>query len=1033
VRYCVIILFWVPLINTCYAQYPEEKNFTLISVEQGLSHKQVNGIVQDRYGYLWIASRKGLSRYDGNFFEHFYSNSDSNSLPQDDIAKLKWLDKEQLAAITSTGIHVINTTNMKTRNLIIPPGELKYVSKVNNANDVATDPSGNVLILTRSGFYKFNNKDKLVFRYDAYKQEEAENAFVFGNSMAEAGNGNFLLNTWPGLYLFETATNKLELVVKNNSGFYKQVAAEGERTRFLYSDDSSFTLFTGLTKELIYYKTASKKRYSILLPFIAFDKFDWRSRLFRLSDTLYALSDKQSGFYLIRYDAVKDTFHFDPYLCFKDYFCSSFLLDHNGVLWIGTNKGIFRQNKPSIIEKTVIPFPRFNSSKKDLYLTSITVANNKIFAGGYEAGVLVFDRQTMTPLKQINLGSYWESANVIHNFLTVNDDTLLVGTNGPLVWIHTNNYTTGRVQLPDWSKDNWISSQFKDSRNNIYVCYTDSGKFYFRSNGKKEFTVSRHPEKKFRIVIPSGIAEDGEGNIWFAGHGMSRYNYNLGKFDLLLDSFPKIRLPRKEVTGAQFDSEGNMYFGLAGNGLLIYNPKQKKYQQLTRNDGLPDNNINTVILLGDKLWMGTESGLANYDTKKKVISSFGGNDGMPTDGFSAFSFYYDTTDKKLYCGFNSTIVRFDPNLLIKNTAPPRFFIENIAISGKKILHHPDNLISLPYKQNNFVLNLGVVNFTDHYLQRFAYRFVKNGNEPWNEIGAQRSIIFSNLAPSHYILQVKVFNKNNSWPEQIKEISIVIEPPFWQTLWFFIVIGLIVFSAIYFLQRRRINQIRHKANVDKLLAQTEMKALHSQMNPHFIFNCLNSIREMILNNKNEEASLYLSKFARLIRITLNHSAQQFVSLADTLDYLDRYIEMEKIRNSHFTYNTYIASDVHPDDIMLPPMLIQPFIENALWHGALPKKNMDINMSFIRKGNELICTVEDNGIGIEESLKRKEDVTSEQPVGIANIKHRISLLNEKYNLRSIVNIDDKSHLPGSKDTGTIVTLHLPIKTNESLWTT
>ena len=100
--------------------------------------------------------------------------------------------------------------------------------------------------------------------------------------------------------------------------------------------------------------------------------------------------------------------------------------------------------------------------------------------------------------------------------------------------------------------------------------------------------------------------------------------------------------------------------------------------------------------------------------------------------------------------------------------------------------------------------------------------------------------------------------------------------------------------------------------------------------------------MILNNKNEQASLYLSKFARLIRITLNHSAQQFVSLADTLDYLDRYIEMEKIRNAYFTYSTDIAPDIHPDDIMLPPMLIQPFIENAIWHGALPKKNMDINL-------------------------------------------------------------------------------------------
>jgi LytS/YehU family sensor histidine kinase len=191
--------------------------------------------------------------------------------------------------------------------------------------------------------------------------------------------------------------------------------------------------------------------------------------------------------------------------------------------------------------------------------------------------------------------------------------------------------------------------------------------------------------------------------------------------------------------------------------------------------------------------------------------------------------------------------------------------------------------------------------------------------------------------------------------------------------------------------------------------------------------------MILNNENEQASLYLSKFARLIRITLNQSSKPFVSLADTVDYLERYIEMEKIRSSHFTYTIDVANDLNTDDVMVPPMLIQPFIENAIWHGASPKKNMDIRISFRKKGNELICIVDDNGIGIEESLKQKQNIAHEPSVGIANIRQRIGLLNEKYNLQSTVYIEDKLTLPVTNGTGTIVTLHLPIKTNESLWTT
>lgn len=238
--------------------------------------------------------------------------------------------------------------------------------------------------------------------------------------------------------------------------------------------------------------------------------------------------------------------------------------------------------------------------------------------------------------------------------------------------------------------------------------------------------------------------------------------------------------------------------------------------------------------------------------------------------------------------------------------------------------------------------------------------------------------------------------------------------------------------VVFLYRKRIKQINRQANIDKQLTETEMKALHAQMNPHFIFNCLNSIREMILNNENGQASLYLSKFARLIRITLNHSSKQFVSLTDTVDYLERYLEMESIRNNQFTYKIDVAKELNTHDVMVPPMLIQPFIENAIWHGSAQKKNITIQISFKQQENQLICIVEDDGIGIEESLKRKIDITHEPSVGIDNIKQRIELLNEKYNLHSTIQIQDKLTLSPANGTGTIVTLHLPIKTNENLWT-
>jgi LytS/YehU family sensor histidine kinase len=199
-----------------------------------------------------------------------------------------------------------------------------------------------------------------------------------------------------------------------------------------------------------------------------------------------------------------------------------------------------------------------------------------------------------------------------------------------------------------------------------------------------------------------------------------------------------------------------------------------------------------------------------------------------------------------------------------------------------------------------------------------------------------------------------------------------------------------------------------------------------MNPHFIFNCLNSIREMILNNENKQASHYLNKFAQLIRITLNQSSKPFVSLQNTIDYLQRYLEMEKIRASNFTHRIEVDKDLAQNEIMLPPMLIQPFIENAIWHGVTSlDQPMKIDIHFQKDDQQLLCVIDDDGMGIETSLKKKETQLGHNSVGIDNIKQRIRLLNEKYNLQSAITIEDKSNLMPKNGTGTIVTLRLPIK--------
>ena len=211
----------------------------------------------------------------------------------------------------------------------------------------------------------------------------------------------------------------------------------------------------------------------------------------------------------------------------------------------------------------------------------------------------------------------------------------------------------------------------------------------------------------------------------------------------------------------------------------------------------------------------------------------------------------------------------------------------------------------------------------------------------------------------------------------------------------------------------------------------MKALHTQMNPHFISNCLNSIREMILNNENREASHFLTQFAHLIRVTLDNSTHSFISLHNAMDYLKRYVEMEQIRNSAFTCRISADAQLDINEVFLPPMLIQPFVENAIWHGmAGDRKNIHVNINFKKQNNQLLCIIDDTGIGIEKSLENKKySKNLHRSVAVANIKQQIQLLNEKYNLKSSVTIEDKSKMAGFNETGTMVTLRLPIKIMET----
>lgn len=223
-----------------------------------------------------------------------------------------------------------------------------------------------------------------------------------------------------------------------------------------------------------------------------------------------------------------------------------------------------------------------------------------------------------------------------------------------------------------------------------------------------------------------------------------------------------------------------------------------------------------------------------------------------------------------------------------------------------------------------------------------------------------------------------------------------------------------------------NQLKKTLTLQKNLAEYEQKALHLQMNPHFVFNCLGSISSFIVQNGNDSAIKYLAKFSKLMRLTLEYSKESLIPVDKEIEALQNYLELEQLRfNRAFDFT--ITKDAHiEDDVALPPLLIQPFVENAIIHGLIPKKERGLlTVDFSIKDNQLFCTVKDNGIGITTSKKLKEQsVSVHKSMALDIIRNRLKMIESSTSKSSKLIIEETQDTAGNI-TGTSVVLQLPVQ--------
>lgn len=1218
----VLFVLTVQAFTSLKAQEINEKNFVLYTKQQGLSDNAVTGVTQDSTGYLWISTSFGLNRFNGNNFIQFHSTRDTCSLPMEYVSGLLWLNNRELAAYTGKGLHMINTRSGRTRNLLVPWSNRQYQYKFNGIMATKINAAGEIFIVTRSGFYHFDKNYHLVFRFDYYTDEQvARTPFGFGRNLISLGDHQFAIVTSVGLYYYNAERKQFKKMDATDCSLMNEFLDYPKMDyEFFQPGPGYLFVINTSSSDLICIDFKKNRRTVTHLPFPSVtSEFDHRSKLIAVSDTLLYLTGNISGFYKVTFDPGSGAIQFYPKKYFSTYYCSSLFADADNTLWIATNKGLLKQdNSRMYVEWTAIP-----NSLQDSFPTSVIdeiyASQDKLYAATKGDGsLLIFNKKPLRLIKRISFDQLTRSPNGVYTIKATKEGALLVGTNGPLFSLNVKTDHLTEIAMDNWDKTtDWIADLCKDRHQNIWIA--SNNVYKYDAITKKIAVILAADEIADKIQWPARIREDASGNIWIAGHGLLRYNVSSNKIDRVVDSFPSIRMPDNQVPCFAADESNNLWINSSNNGLICYNIDKGTFRHFTRDNGLPDNDIASMIVVQNKLWLATNSGISCVDLRTLNISTYGKEEGFPDLPIARDSkFFYDSALNKIYIGFTSAIAQFDPGIIFQRSRPPQLFIESISTGDQRRFLFPDDNFKTSWRNNEVIINIGSIDFFTNNSQRFAYRL--DDNQEWQQLGTQSMFSISNLSPGNHRVRVKLFSISNSWPEQVKAMNITILTPFWKQAWFLalaiIVLTLLVYlflkwrtsvvekreqakthlqtlkaeeyksqyeleqitnyfsyslagiknvdevlwdvaknligrmnyvdcmiylwnkdrtkmiqkasygpkgdpqainssvfdvapgqgivghvmktkepllirdtrfdsryrvddisrlselcvpiihnneligiidsehpDANHFKERdvkilttiativgNRIKQIESEqsleikqkeiASVNQQLAEAQLAALQTQMNPHFIFNSLNSIKGMILNNEQQKASRYLSKFAQMIRITLHQSKEIFTTLYENLEHLENYLMMEKLRfDDSFTFHVTVDERIDKEETLVPTLMIQPLSENAIWHGLMCKEgDKKLSIRFCLVGETICCVIEDNGIGIKRSEELKRlNKTTHQSVGLSNLRNRIKIMNEKYDTGCTLQIVDLHDLDKNK-TGTRATLQFNIMSNK-----
>ncbi|NQX91290.1 MAG: histidine kinase [Flavobacteriales bacterium] len=501
----------------------------------------------------------------------------------------------------------------------------------------------------------------------------------------------------------------------------------------------------------------------------------------------------------------------------------------------------------------------------------------------------------------------------------------------------------------------------------------------------REVSLIKNGEIKVK-KYPSNytVLHSNEGNIYASTKqttGTLNSDYSLAAFMFKGDPFTSRTIASRENV---------VFFGTTSSGVLFFD-KDSCVKQLGILDGLSSNNIKRLEYKDDKLFILTFRGFHIYNLEQDHLLTLDLPEGVVKNQTTNFTL----NESELWLLEREAVSHLDINSINFNRTSGKLVVDSISFNGDQSssdlysLHHSNTSFKVYYDYRD-ILGMGEA--------RILYR-LSGTSEEWVEQPADKfEIEYNGLIPGEYSLEIKSeYRGKTSEPYQI---DFKILPPVYLRWWFIVMVVILVFGASWFLIKRRIERIERDATVEILQERLKknglelnLKVLRAQMNPHFIFNSINSIQDLILKEETMKSYDSLVVFSQLVRRILEFSEQDFVTIKEEINFLEDYLALEKLRfQDDFSYE--IINHNCPDQTKTPSLTIQPLVENVLKHGLLHKKGKKtLKVTFEIKSELVICKVKDNGIGLEASEKINARRISHKSFSTEAMEKRLSLLSNQ----------------------------------------